>query len=417
MSSDRFLEEFPGSEDDLVGSKTGKSGQKPGEARKTNLILAALEGLSRRGLGEMTFRFGAHFLSLVLVVAAVWALRAFYVYLQESDMAVVPAQQAVFAAALPTPTPTEPPPSLPSITAGNGLYEFGIPRLALIHTTIPARPRTEVITYTVQAGDTIFGIAEQFGLKPETILWGNTYILGDNPHTLSPDMDLFIMPVDGTYHKWSAGEGLNGVARGYNVPPEDIINWPANNLDPEKLGDWTNPNIEPGTMLVVPGGERAFVTWSAPRISRENPGVARLLGPGFCGTIVDGAVGIGAFIWPTNNHWLSGYDYSPATNHYGLDLDGDLGSALYAADNGVVVYAGWNNHGYGNVVVIDHGTGWQTLYAHMSAIAVGCGQSVYQGGVIGAMGSTGNSTGPHLHFEMLHEAYGKVNPWNFLPPP
>jgi murein DD-endopeptidase MepM/ murein hydrolase activator NlpD len=168
-------------------------------------------------------------------------------------------------------------------------------------------------------------------------------------------------------------------------------------------------------MLVVPGGHRAFVTWSAPRITRDNPGVAKLLGPGSCGTIMDGAVGTGSFVWPANNHWLSGYDFSPSTNHYGIDIAGGLGDAIYASDNGVVVYSGWNNWGYGYVVVIDHGGGWQTLYAHMSSISVGCGQSVYQGGVIGAFGSTGNSSGPHLHFEMLSESYGKVNPWNFLP--
>ena len=81
----------------------------------------------------------------------------------------------------------------------------------------------------------------------------------------------------------------------------------------------------------------------------------------------------------------------------------------------MVVYAGWNDWGYGNVVVIDHDGGWQTLYAHLSSFNVGCGQSVYQGDVIGAFGSTGNSSGPHLHFEMLNESYGKVNPWNFLP--
>ena len=87
------------------------------------------------------------------------------------------------------------------------------------------------------------------------------------PHRLSPGQELFILPVNGTYHKWSEGEGLNGVARGYNVTPEDIINWSGNHLDPNALGDWSNPNIEPGTMLVVPGGHRAFVTWSAPRIT------------------------------------------------------------------------------------------------------------------------------------------------------
>jgi murein DD-endopeptidase MepM/ murein hydrolase activator NlpD len=208
---------------------------------------------------------------------------------------------------------------------------------------------------------------------------------------------------------------LNGVSTYYHVTPEEIINYPGNNLNAETIGDWSHPNIEPGSMLIVPGGNREFVTWSAPRITRENPGVAKILGPGSCGTIVDGAVGIGTFIWPANSHIVGGYDFSPSTNHFGIDISGSLGDAIYASDNGVIVYAGWNNWGYGYVVVIDHGNGWQTLYAHMSVVSVGCGQSVYQGGVIGAFGSTGNSSGPHLHFEMRHDDYGKVNPRNFLP--
>jgi murein DD-endopeptidase MepM/ murein hydrolase activator NlpD len=416
MAHDPLMDEFPGSEDDPSHKPFNeRRGNSQGGPRKENRIAATWEGLSRAGLGEAVFRVGTHLLSIILILVVVWAMRSFYIYLQGAPEVQAP-REAAFAAELPTPTPLPPPPVLPPFTQLASL-SAGIPRLALMHTTIPSRPRTEVTTYTVEIGDTIFGIAEKFGLKPETILWGNTYTLGDNPHNLSVGQVLNIMPADGTYHRWSAGEGLNGVARGYKVNPEVIINWSSNQLDVNSLGDWSNPNIEPGTMLFVPGGQRDFVTWSAPRISRSNPGVARLLGPGFCGTIVDGAVGIGAFIWPANNHFLSGYDYSPATNHYGIDVAGELGDPLYAADNGVIVYAGWNNHGYGNVVVIDHGGGWQTLYAHMSVIAVGCGQSVYQGGVIGSIGSTGNSSGPHLHFEMLNEAYGKVNPWNFLPAP
>ena len=221
--------------------------------------------------------------------------------------------------------------------------------------------------------------------------------------------------MDGTYHKWSAGEGLNGVANGYNVSVEEIVNWPGNHLNPKTIGDPAHPDIEPGTFLVVPGGKRDFVTWSAPRITREDPGVARAIGPGACGVITDGAVGAGAFIWPSGNHFLSGYDYSPNTNHYGIDIDGDEGDPIWATDHGVVVYAGWNNFGYGNIVVIDHGNGWQTLYAHLSSVAVACGQSVFQGGTIGVMGSTGKSSGPHLHYEMMHDEYGKVNPWDFLP--
>jgi hypothetical protein len=287
----------------------------------------------------------------------------------------------------------------------------------MIHTTIPSRPRTEIITYTVKKDDNIFAIADMFGLKPETILWGNLYLLADNPELIYEGQVLNIMPTNGVYHKWSAGEGLNGVAHGYNVTPEVIINWSGNHLDPATLGDLSHPNIEAGTMIFVPGGTRSYVTWSAPRISRDDPAVARILGPGSCGTIVDGAVGTGTFIWPTVNHWLSGYDYSPSTNHFGIDIAGSLGNAVYAADNGVVVYAGWNNWGYGNVVVIDHDGGWQTLYAHLSSFNVGCGYSVYQGDVIGGLGSTGNSSGPHLHFEMLNESYGRVNPHNFLPAP
>ena len=272
-----------------------------------------------------------------------------------------------------------------------------------------------MVTYVVQSGDTVFGIAEKFGLKPETIFWGNYLLLADNPHALVEGQELNILPLDGTYHRWSAGEGLNGVAQGYSVTPEEIISWEGNNLDLETLGDWSNPDIEPGTFLVVPGGSRQFVTWSAPQITRANPGVAKFIGPGACGTIVDGAVGTGAFIWPSNAHFLSGYDYSPSTNHFAIDIDGDLGEPMWATDSGVVVYAGWNNFGYGNMVVIDHGNGWQTAYAHMQVYSVVCGQSVFQGTPIGTIGSTGKSSGPHIHFEMLHNNYGKVNPWDFLP--
>jgi LysM repeat protein len=348
-----------------------------------------------------------------MILLAVVGMRIFYVHFQKAD--TTQPQLSAQAAEAPTPTPTAVPAVLPSYTTDWTGYERGIYRLAMLHTTIPSRPRTEIITYTVQKDDNIFKIADKFGLKPETILWGNLYTLADNPELIYEGTVLNIMPTNGTYHRWSAGEGLNGVSDGYNVTPDVIINWSGNHLDPATIGDYSNPNIEPGTMLFVPGGTRDFVTWSAPRISRSNPGVAKILGPGSCGTIVDGAVGTGSFIWPANNHSLSGYDYSPSTNHFGIDIAGGLGDAIYAADNGVVVYAGWNNWGYGNVVVIDHDGGWQTLYAHLSSLNVGCGQSVYQGDVIGSFGSTGNSSGPHLHFEMLNESYGKVNPWNFLP--
>jgi LysM repeat protein len=381
------------------------------ESTRESRLFSLLGSLSRLGIADSILRIGTHMLFIALALLVVWVMRAYYLRAQEPD----PPQQAAQAATLPTSTPTFVLPDLPPLTSDKAVYGAGIPRLAQVHTTIPTRPRTEMVTYIVQSGDTVFGIAEKFGLKPESILWGNYFILADNPHALVEGQELNILPVDGTYHKWSAGEGLNGVAQGYSVTPEDIINWEGNNLDLEKLGDWSNPDIEPGTFLVVPGGSRQYVTWSAPRITRENPGVAKFIGPGACGTIMDGAVGTGAFIWPSSAHFISGYDYSPSTNHFGIDIDGDLGEPMWAADSGVVVYAGWNNFGYGNMVVIDHGNGWQTAYAHMQVYSVICGQSVFQGTPIGTIGSTGKSSGPHIHYEMLHDNYGKVNPWDFLP--
>ena len=410
MSNDPYLDEFPAAEEKVKELPPAPSGDEAAKESRTQFIW---ESLSHKGLGETVYRIGTAFLTIALILLAVVGMRLFYLRFQQAD--VSQPREAALAAEAPTPTPTAVPAIMPAYAAAKPVYQYGISRLALIHTTIPSRPRTEITTYTIKEGDTIFGIAEMFGLKPETILWGNYYTLIDDPHNIRPGVVLNIMPENGTYHKWSAGEGLNGVAHGYSVTPDVIVNWPGNHLNPTTLGDYSHPNIEPGTMLFVPGGERAYVTWSAPRISRDNPGVAKILGPGSCGTVVDGAVGSGTFIWPTVNHWLSGYDYSPSTNHFGIDIAGALGNAVYAADNGVVVYAGWNDWGYGNVIVIDHDGGWQTLYAHLSALNVGCGYSVYQGDVIGAIGSTGNSSGPHLHFEMLNESYGKVNPWNFLP--
>ncbi len=144
------------------------------------------------------------------------------------------------------------------------------------------------------------------------------------------------------------------------------------------------------------------------------PGAPGYIGPGACELQTQyAAIGTGTFIWPTTDHFLSGYDYS--WRHPGLDFNATLGAPLYAADSGQVVYAGWNNYGYGNFVVLDHGDGWFTAYAHLSQFYVKCLDSVSQGQIIGAAGSTGNSTGPHLHFEVFQTGVGQINPWTILP--
>ncbi|MCK4976090.1 MAG: M23 family metallopeptidase, partial [Anaerolineales bacterium] len=371
MPDDKSSDEIPVVDDDLPQTGEGPviiQNLDQATAEKSRLLML-WEGLSQAGLAETALRLGTHTLLIALILVVAWAMRKFYLYTPVENAPY----EAAFAAPLPTPTPTPIPPQLPPYQA-QLTYLYGIPRLAELHTTVPTRPRQEVVKYTVQKGDTIFGIAEKFGLKPETIFWGNQYVLGDNPHNLSPDQELNILPTNGTYYEWQAGDGLNGVSKFFGVTPEEITNYPGNDLNPDEIGDLARPNIEPGTWLIIPGGTREFVTWSAPVIPRDNPGVAKVLGPGACGAVADGAIGIGVFIWPANNHFISGFDYSPATNHHAIDIDGDLGDAIYAADNGVVVYAGWNNWGYGNVVVINHGNGWQTLYAHLSTYNVGCGQ-------------------------------------------
>jgi murein DD-endopeptidase MepM/ murein hydrolase activator NlpD len=290
----------------------------------------------------------------------------------------------------------------------------GVQRKALLNTTIPDRPMVEVISYTVQGGDSLFAIADRFNLKPETVLWGNYDVLEDNPHLLSPGQELNILPVDGVYYRWKQGDTMGGVANSFGVDSDAILEWPGNPLDLyQEQGE--EVALEPGTWLIIPGGRRPLKDWGPPPISRSNPASAAYYGSGYCGQIYEGAVGNGTFVWPTPSRSISGYDYSPGI-HPALDIAGAEGNAVYATDSGVVVFAGWSEYGYGYLIVIDHGTGWQSAYAHLSAVGVTCGQNIAQGNVIGAVGNTGNSSGPHLHFELRSEIYGKANPWNFLIP-
>jgi murein DD-endopeptidase MepM/ murein hydrolase activator NlpD len=121
-------------------------------------------------------------------------------------------------------------------------------------------------------------------------------------------------------------------------------------------------------------------------------------------------MGTGTYIWPTTLHYLSGYDYTSI--HHGIDIAGKMDNPVYAVDDGVVVYSGPNNSGYGNLLIIDHGNDWQSVYGHLDRILVTCGESVAQGQEVALLGSTGNSSGPHLHFELRHDGY--VNPWDYL---
>ncbi|MDX9849296.1 MAG: M23 family metallopeptidase [Anaerolineaceae bacterium] len=283
--------------------------------------------------------------------------------------------------------------------------DFSLIRYANPVTIIPTRARTDATTYTIETGDSVFGIATFFNLAPETILWANKDTMNDDPHMISVGNELRIPPTDGVYYEWQKGDTLETVSGKFKVDKDAILDWTPNKIDR------TDPEITPGTYVMIPGGKREFQQWVVPTIPRGPAGVNSTI-PGACDTSAGGAYGTGTFIWPTNNHFISGNDYW--SGHLAIDIGAMTGDNVYASDSGVVVYAGGISGGYGNMVMIDHGNGYQTLYAHLSVISVRCGASVYQGSVIGAAGSSGNSTGPHLHFEVRFMG-GFLNPHYVLP--
>ncbi|MBA4374944.1 MAG: hypothetical protein C0401_02075 [Anaerolinea sp.] len=356
------------------------------------------------GLGETALRIGTAAASIILVILVLWVMSKFFLQAQKNS----PIETSTSEALATTPILPVSDDFLPVLSSS-----FGINRLVQLHTNQPAKQRADIIEYEIVKGDTLFGIAEKFGLKPETLLWSNRHILGDNPNNILPGVAILIPPFDGAIHQWFTGDGLNGVAKFFNVTPNVIIDWPGNHLDRSTLGDLSLPNIPEGTFVFVPNGYGEFTDW-LPTFTRENAATASTLGPGFCGAILDGPIGNGTFIWPSTETWLSGFDYSPSTNHNGIDIAGKIGNAIFAVDDGVVVYSGWNNNGYGNLIIVDHGNGWQSVYAHLDTMAKGCGDYIYQGDVIAGLGNTGNSSGPHLHFELRNAVFGRVNPWDFL---
>ena len=279
-----------------------------------------------------------------------------------------------------------------------------------LETIIPNRPRQDVQIYTVEPGDSVFGIASFYDIQPETVLWSNYDTLKDNPHAITVGMELKIPPVDGVYYQWQEGDTFESVAAEFETDYADILGWSGNKFD------LTNPGVEPGSWVMIPGGQREFQQWIVPIIPRGAAGVSTgVYGAGACsGGYEGGAFGTGSFIWPTINHTISGNDYW--SGHLALDIGSALGEPISASDSGDIVIAGWSTGGYGNAVAIDHGNGYQTLYAHLNSVSVRCGQSVSQGQNIGYGGSTGNSTGPHLHFEIRYQG-GFVNPWYVLPAP
>ena len=312
--------------------------------------------------------------------------------------------QQVAAAPEPTPTEKGAPTSLPA-AIGLDAGAQAIVRHIVLETEISSSTNYNIIEYTVVRNDSVMGIASAHNIKPETLLWANYDALQDSPDSLRVGQKLNVPPTDGVYYKWQAGDSLDSISQKFEASADDILAWPGNNID------LTNPDIKPDTLVMVPGGHREFVQWIIPTVARGRSGTAVVNGTA-CGA---GPVGSGAFVWPSPFHYVGGNEYW--SGHLGIDIAATEGTPIVAADAGVITIAqgGWNG-GYGNLVMIDHGNDWVTVYGHLSQINVVPCQAVYAGQLIGLAGNTGNSFGAHLHFE-TRQGGGFVNPHYVLPNP
>jgi len=294
---------------------------------------------------------------------------------------------------------------LPPLAAGVSVESMA--RLTNLDTSVPDGIRQFPVKYTVELGDSIFLIAKKYNVSAESILWANYDLLNDDPTFLKEGWSLTIPPTNGVYYEWQEGDSIEKVAEKYFVDPEEIITWPGNNLD---VADPVTDNLD---FIMIPDGYRDLVSWiQAVEFAPRSGATQTIAGPGGCVTPETGPVGSGYFQWPVGNHFLSGFDFT--SYHLGIDLAAAEGTPVFASDSGTVVYAGWNDSGYGNLVAIDHNNGYKTIYAHLSTIYVSCGSSVVSGQGIGLSGNTGKSTGGHLHYEIR---YGSqyINPWTVLP--
>lgn len=256
------------------------------------------------------------------------------------------------------------------------LLEYGV------QTQRSDKPRDQIISYTVEKGDTLAAIAQKFGVTVDTIKWVNDM----RRDSLSIGQELKIPPVTGVVHKVREGETIYSIAKKYKTEAQKIVNFPFNDF-----ADLDTFALNVGQTLVVPDG----VVAAAPAIVSPRPPVL--------------AGGSGQFQWPSNGV-ITQY---PIWYHNALDIANPAAPPVAAAGEGVVTSVQHLRYGYGQHVLVDHGGGIATLYAHLSEIYVKPGDRIGRGQVLGRMGSTGRSTGTHLHFEVRRNGV-TVNPLGYL---
>lgn len=267
-------------------------------------------------------------------------------------------------------------------------------------------PLPAYFTYTVQPGDSVSSIAARYGVNEDYLLWNNPHLSTD-PDLLVIGGTLLIPSTNGLVYNVTLGDTLAGIAGYYGINVDDIIGFAPNGVS-------TPDTVVEGMVLVLPGAQLPQP------IATPEPEPEPVYEPVPQPVAVDPeptynpppAAPSSGFIWPfyaAISTYFSG-------GHRGIDIDGfgQYGATIVAAGSGTVVLTAYDSYGYGYHVIIQHDDGSRTLYAHLSDIWVGQGQYVGQGEGIGALGSTGYSTGPHLHFE-IYIGGGAVDPLAYLP--
>lgn len=263
----------------------------------------------------------------------------------------------------------------------------------------PAAPRTGVITYTVATGDTLSTISQHFGISLNTLLWANGLTVRS---VIKPGVSLTILPVSGVQHTVKSGDTLIAIAKKYGVGTDAILAY--NNLS-------STDALKIGQALIIPGGQQIAPAPSVNTVAVRDIFTKAPTGSGVTSTPAAGA----KMIWPTDLHYVV---RGLSLTHTGMDIDcnghsdGSSTNDNYAAMDGIVQFAGAKS-GYGYAVEINHGNGLVTRYGHFHALYVKKGDTVTAGTPLGRCGSTGNSTGTHLHFEVIVNGKFK-NPANYL---
>ncbi len=307
------------------------------------------------------------------------------------------------ASPAPTATPTALPTSAPAdIPApGDGGRTLFLPFIAMQQPEIARMegmdsdaldPMVDSFIYEVKPGDTLNDLAVEFGRDVKTMSCVRTET-GEAIHTLQPGQRIVIPALSDLCHIVKSGQTLEQIAAWYGVTPESLRALPENHLT-------SDATLHHGQTLIIPDARSRYqdpIAEDLPRPRRDG-----------------WRYGDGDFVWPLprDSFWIS--QRFKHGKHMAIDLAAAAGTPVYAADTGRVVKAGWSEIGYGYRIIIDHGIDYVTLYAHLGEYFVQPGDIVQKGEIIGRVGSTGNSTGPHLHFEVRDYGF-LIDPLLVLP--